>query len=42
METRNEELREFLEDLKLRNDRIYETDFANQLSAARLLREVED
>ena len=42
METRNEELREFVEDLKIRNDEIYESDFSKQLSAAKLLRELED
>ncbi|KKM82127.1 hypothetical protein LCGC14_1322760 [marine sediment metagenome] len=41
METKNEELREFVEDMKIRNDDIYETDFQRQLSAAKLLRELD-
>ena len=41
METKNEELREFVENLKIRNDEIYESDFAKQLSAAKLLRELD-
>lgn len=41
METKNEELRGFIEDLKIRNDEIYDSDFAKQLSASRLLRELD-
>ncbi|KKM90146.1 hypothetical protein LCGC14_1241440 [marine sediment metagenome] len=41
METKNKELVGFVEDLKMRNDDIYDSDFAKQLSAAKLLRELD-
>ncbi len=41
METKNEELRGFVENLKIRNDEIYDSDFQKQLSAERLIRELE-
>ncbi len=41
METKNEELREFVENMKIRNDEIYESDFQRQFSAAKLLKELD-
>ena len=41
METKNEELKEFVEDLKIRNDEIYESDFAKQLSAEKLISDLD-
>ena len=41
METKNEELRGCVEDLKIRNDEIYESDFQRQIIAERQISELE-
>ena len=42
METKNEELKGFVEDLKIRNDGIYESDFAKQLTAEKLISDLDN
>ena len=42
METKIEELRGFLEDLKVRNNNIVESDFAKRMSAEKLIRELNE
>lgn len=42
METKNEELRGVIEDLKVRNNNIVESNFAKQISAEKLINELNE